>query len=1049
MIKDPLIRHAITPPAFDKRMVHRAQLVDSIHANIPRKLIAIAAPAGYGKTTLLADFAANSELPVCWVRLNETDRDPIRIAKILAASLQLRFHRLKDVIDIGTLGDASPDTLAHAFATAIDEKVGEAFVIAFDDVHHLNEFESAVAFLDRLLKHLPEQVTMIAAGREVMEVSLAQIMATGDLAGIGPHELALTRDELVELVELRLGVKLNDREADKLMAETEGWITGVLLSGTISRKSLGSLASHSQPLVYEYLASVVLNRLPDEMRRFLLDSAVIPIMSAETCDLVLGRDDSAHVLSELTSRGLFITASSDTPRTYHYHPKFREFLLESLEAIDADRQADLRTNAAQYYDDNGFPEMAVDLFIESGSFEQAAETAQEHVSEIYRSGQLHLLQRWAETLDAASAETTILHLYIGLSHVDRKSLEEAEASLDLAERSMQGEPDALTQVITNILRAQVSAWRENYEAVFAAVDRVDSFADSDIAAKYLAEAKKIRARAVAISTRDYETAERILLEAVKLVEEAKDQYSHGAALSELAEFQRGAGNPYEGYRSSGLALQVFREMGSSAAMSLALLNHAASAHILGYYEDSLRLLQEGIKHTRWSMNPGGEASNCYAQGLLFNNLGLPEQAADLYDRGLAIAARTENNFLLRWGFVQSAILHRRNGSDSIASEWLKRAIRIDHPNQPPAFVQVQQAALEAQARPDRGLRRVQRLLDGEGPPLDDWDGTYARYIQFRATLALGDKAEAVKLVRELSHWTAGKGTVQFVASEIEHDPTALQFAKSMVDEISELQVVLDRINRMRAFVQQFTGSAEPQESDSHLRVRALGTVQIPEESNQALKPLSKEILFYLLDRGSASRDVLLETFWPEIPPGRQVSNLHTAIYSIRRALGREAVDYDGAIYRLSIEENIDYDVAHFERTAKAADRLPVGDPRRKFALNEAIEVYQGPFLPDFTSNWVIDRRGELELRYLDLLAEFSEEALVQDDPQRAVSSLRDALRIDPYRDDLNRQFLEALAVLGRRTEIIRHYRQYAGLLAEDLDLEPSDELRDLYLRLIS
>jgi DNA-binding SARP family transcriptional activator len=146
---------------------------------------------------------------------------------------------------------------------------------------------------------------------------------------------------------------------------------------------------------------------------------------------------------------------------------------------------------------------------------------------------------------------------------------------------------------------------------------------------------------------------------------------------------------------------------------------------------------------------------------------------------------------------------------------------------------------------------------------------------------------------------------------------------------------------------------------------------------------------------------------------------------------------------------LDFDVDHFERAAKAADRLPIGDPRRKFALNEAIEAYQGPFLPDFTSNWVIDRRGELELRYLDLLAEFSEEALVQDDPQRAMESLREALRIDPFRDDLNRQFLEALGVLGRRTEIIRHYHKYADLLAEELELEPSDEIRTLYHRLIS
>jgi LuxR family maltose regulon positive regulatory protein len=461
MIKDPLIRHAITPPAFDKRMVHRAQLVDSIHANIPRKLIAIAAPAGYGKTTLLADFAAHSELPVCWVRLGENDQNPVRIAKILVASLQKQFRRLKDQIDIGTLDNESPQTLAHAFASAIDEKIGEAFVIAFDDVHHLNDFPDAIAFLDGLLEHLPEQATMIAAGREVMEVSLARIMARGDLAGIGPHELALTREELVKLVDLRLGVELDEDEAAVLMAETEGWVTGVLLSGTISRKSLGSLAGHAQPLVYEYLASVVLNRLPDEMRRFLLDSSVLSIMSAETCDLLLNRTDSEQILSDLTSRGLFITASADSPRTYHYHPKFREFLLDSLEAIDAGRLTNLRERAAEFYADKGLPELAVDLFIESGAFAQAAETARQHVSEIYRSGQMQLLQRWVAALDTVSEQTTILHLYIGMAHVDRRNFVEAKASLDLANRSIESDVDSLAHVISSILSAQIAIWDGN------------------------------------------------------------------------------------------------------------------------------------------------------------------------------------------------------------------------------------------------------------------------------------------------------------------------------------------------------------------------------------------------------------------------------------------------------------------------------------------------------------------------------------------------------------------------------------------------------------
>jgi LuxR family maltose regulon positive regulatory protein len=117
--RDPLIRHAITPPTFDKGKLSRERLVDAIHANIPRKLIAIAAPPGYGKTTLLAEFGQETELGVCWFRLSEGDWDVMRFAQVLAASLQERFRRLRGLPDLTALANSSPEALALAFSSLI------------------------------------------------------------------------------------------------------------------------------------------------------------------------------------------------------------------------------------------------------------------------------------------------------------------------------------------------------------------------------------------------------------------------------------------------------------------------------------------------------------------------------------------------------------------------------------------------------------------------------------------------------------------------------------------------------------------------------------------------------------------------------------------------------------------------------------------------------------------------------------------------------------------------------------------------------------------
>jgi two-component SAPR family response regulator len=119
-----------------------------------------------------------------------------------------------------------------------------------------------------------------------------------------------------------------------------------------------------------------------------------------------------------------------------------------------------------------------------------------------------------------------------------------------------------------------------------------------------------------------------------------------------------------------------------------------------------------------------------------------------------------------------------------------------------------------------------------------------------------------------------------------------------------------------------------------------------------------------------------------------------------------------------------------------------------FALTEAINLYSGPFLPEINSEWVMEKRRMLELQYLDLLSNHAQEALVRDQPAKAIKTLRMALDIDPYRDDTNTHFIEALGLLGRRSELVEHYQKYVRLLSNDLGLDPPDSIREMYSRII-
>ncbi len=295
------------------------------------------------------------------------------------------------------------------------------------------------------------------------------------------------------------------------------------------------------------------------------------------------------------------------------------------------------------------------------------------------------------------------------------------------------------------------------------------------------------------------------------------------------------------------------------------------------------------------------------------------------------------------------------------------------------------------------------------------------------------------------------GTEQVIASELRFDEPFRDFVSEHLGGDATMSIIQARIDKMMAIERKYETPADEPSVEIHLSVKALGSTQVLVNGAEAeaLKPLAREILFYLVEQSKVPRDQLMETFWPDIAPGRQVSSLHTAIYNIRREMGKDSVQFDGNLYSLVSETPIRYDVRQFEMAAAVAESLPPGDPRLIFALTEAVNLYSGEFLQEFDSEWIDERRRSLELRYLDLLAKLSEEALLQGQPSNVVGLLREALSIDPLRDDTNRYYLEALGRLGRRSEIVAHYQEYVRLLSDELGLDPSEEVRELYDRLIS
>ena len=670
---------------------------------------------------------------------------------------------------------------------------------------------------------------------------------------------------------------------------------------------------------------------------------------------------------------------------------------------------------------------------------------------MFESGRIQTLERWAEKLQADHNKIPNLLLYLAGNAINRGELENADALLSDARELINSKSSKDVQAKAEVYTAFLALRQARYEQAIEAADHVGRIHVRRKNPRNQAMALRAKAVAILHSGGDVVLAEQLASDSASLLAEKNEDYQLVAALVDLYMIQSAQGMFQEAAKTVDQVLLQARNLGAPLPLAVAMGNKAMSEHHLAEFESALKYGREALKYAHQAASPLREAISLLRQADVFNDLGLALQAAELYRQALDILIELDNIQWIRYGCVQASVLHRRRGGAGMAHEWLKRAMVLEDDKKVPSAVRIQLAALETEAAPEQAIKSLRTLIRKGAQRLEAEEMTLVYCFMAMAAHKMGNEGQAIQTLVEALTLAGRFGTEQVIAGELRFDRVFRDFAFSHMRSDATLSVIRGRIDRMEALERKYSDVAEEHVSEFHLTIRALGSSQVLVNGRdvEGLKPLAREILFYLVEHPRVPRDQLMEAFWPDHPPGRQVSSLHTAIYSIRRELGKEAVSFDGNLYGLESKQGVQYDVAMYEQAASISEGLPPGDPRLMFALTEAVNLYSGEFLPEFDSEWVDERRRSLEIRYLDLLASYSEEALIQEQPLEVVTLLREALSIDPLRDDTNRYYIEALGRLGRRSEIVAHYQEYVRALSEELGLDPPEEVRELYDRLIS
>ncbi len=383
------------------------------------------APAGYGKTTLLSQWAERNTQAVAWVSVDEADNDPKVLLTYVAEAL--------DAIE--PIGERVFDALASPASSvpgSVVPRLGSAFAsmtspvtLVLDDVHLLHNSECRAA-LSVLADHVPSGSRLVLAGRAEPPLRIARLRAEGKLLEVGAGDLSLTVAEAASLLRAA-GVRVGAEDVAELHRRTEGWPAGLYLAA-LSLREDGSLPGTAasfggdDQFVSEYVESEFLTRISSAQRAFLTRTAVLERMSGPLCEAVLDRPGSAAALADLARSNLLLVPLDRRGQWYRYHHLFRDMLLAEAERLESGLIPVLRRRAAAWCVRNDLPEEALEYSMAAGDVDTAARLVEELWLPTYRRARIITLQRWLGWLDdrggfedhpRAAAYATLLALTTG------------------------------------------------------------------------------------------------------------------------------------------------------------------------------------------------------------------------------------------------------------------------------------------------------------------------------------------------------------------------------------------------------------------------------------------------------------------------------------------------------------------------------------------------------------------------------------------------------------------------------------------------------------
>ena len=405
----PLLKTKLYIPAPPASTVIRTHLLERLNEIKKKSLTIISAPAGFGKTTLLAEWIAQTSLPVAWLSLDNGDNDPYRFLSYLIAALDCIQEGVG--LEVQQITRSTQPVSPHIVLAPLINDLGnfaEPYVLVLDDYQFITE-HAVHESVRYLLDHIPATMHIVIASRADPPLQLGRLRAHEQMLELRTQDLRFTPEEVAEFLNevMRLGLSVEDVEA--LDARTEGWVVGLKMAAISLRENENASDfirsfSGSHRYVLDYLVEEVLKRQPTHIQTFLLETSILEKLNGPLCDTLMSEEwklsgeRCQDVLEYLERSNLFVIPLDDHKQLYRYHQLFADLLCSRLQQFYTERIAALHTKASQWFESNASYPDAIYHALCAQDFHRAAELIEQSTSELLARNELSTYLSWLNVL---------------------------------------------------------------------------------------------------------------------------------------------------------------------------------------------------------------------------------------------------------------------------------------------------------------------------------------------------------------------------------------------------------------------------------------------------------------------------------------------------------------------------------------------------------------------------------------------------------------------------------------------------------------------------